>query len=376
MKKFAVKEWAELISDPIMLRGQDQRIFNHADLPVVKDQLSVTLRLRLMKHSLSYDTIFHKGTEDVIRTPGLWLGGDKLHARFTGNWDCNAGIDGLTPGLLLNKWYHLTYTLSDSEKRLDFYIDGEWTRYYSIQDVKVQKVIFNDGPLYVGRAFSLGGINGEISNFRYFNWRLSAEEKKPIVKGSKVALVHVPTRKYLSTKGVIAFLEQYMVIGNGQEIDLKNDVWTVIGACGTSESAGSPVYFNTIVGFKHQATGENLHSHGMNNGTTPKSNHQQVTICKDINRDDDWLIRRYSPNAFYDDSGSLRHGDIISLFHITTDRPALYSHDILLDDGTQEVSCYGNGNDENNKKSLHDVTSEYQETELTRDLKFEKLSKQ
>ncbi|CAJ0859566.1 11576_t:CDS:2, partial [Entrophospora sp. SA101] len=250
MKKFAVKEWAELISDPIMLRGQDQRIFNHADLPVVKDQLSMTLRLRLMEHSLSYDTIFHKGTEDLIRTPGLWLGGDKLHARFTGNWDY-------------------------------FYIDGEWTRYYSIQDVKVQKVIFNDGPLYVGRAFSWGAINGEISNFRYFNWRLSAEEvkedffKRPIVKGSKVALVHVPTRKYLSTKGVIAFLEQYMVIGNGQEIDLKNDVWTVIGACGTSESAGSPVYFNTIVGFKHRATGGNLHSHGMDCGTTPKSNHQQ-----------------------------------------------------------------------------------------------------
>ncbi|CAJ0842652.1 12147_t:CDS:2 [Entrophospora sp. SA101] len=249
MKKFAVKEWAELISDPIMLRGQDQRIFNHADLPVVKDQLSMTLRLRLMEHSLSYDTIFHKGTEDLIRTPGLWLGGDKLHARFTGNWDCNAGIDELTPGLFLNKWYHLTYTLSDSEKKIRFL------------------------------------------------------HRRPIVKGSKVALVHVPTRKYLSTKGVIAFLEQYMVIGNGQEIDLKNDVWTVIGACGTSESAGSPVYFNTIVGFKHRATGGNLHSHGMDCGTTPKSNHQQ----------------------------------------------ALYSHDILLDDGTQEVSCYGNGNDENNK---------------------------
>ncbi|CAJ0838733.1 10169_t:CDS:2 [Entrophospora sp. SA101] len=65
---------------------------------------------------------------------------------------------------------------------------------------------------------------------------------------------------------------------NGQEIDLKNDVWTVIGACGTSESAGSPVYFNTIVGFKHRATGGNLHSHGMDCGTTPKSNHQQGTL--------------------------------------------------------------------------------------------------
>src|SRR4051794_3086224 len=77
------------------------------------------------------------------------------------------------------------------------------------------------------------------SNVRYFNWRLSAEEvkedffvnnfiivsrhkllklfsnvkflfllkknefqKKPIGYGSKIALVHVSTRKYLSTKGI------------------------------------------------------------------------------------------------------------------------------------------------------------------------------
>ncbi|CAG8727187.1 7253_t:CDS:2, partial [Funneliformis caledonium] len=28
---------------------------------------------------------------------------------------------------------------------------------------------------------------------------------------------------------------------------------------------------------------------------------------------------------------------------------SLYSHPKLLEDGTQEVSCHGNGNDENNK---------------------------
>ena len=74
-----------------------------------------------------------------------------------------------------------------------------------------------------------------------------------------------------------------------------------------------------------------------------------MTIFEGRDGNDDWLIRRYSPNTSYDDSGSLNHGDIISIFHNLGNKLALYSHNILLDDGTQEVSCHGNGNDENNK---------------------------
>ena len=74
-----------------------------------------------------------------------------------------------------------------------------------------------------------------------------------------------------------------------------------------------------------------------------------VTLCGDKNRDDDFLIRRYSINDSYDDSGHLMNGDIVSLFHISTNKPPLYSHPILLDDGSQEVSCHGSGHEENNK---------------------------
>ena len=63
---------------------------------------------------------------------------------------------------------------------------------------------------------------------------------------------------------------------------MKNDVWTVIGACVANESAGSFVHFNTVIGFKHQATGGNLHSHGISAGTTPKSNHQQGILSQYI----------------------------------------------------------------------------------------------
>ncbi|GET60479.1 glycosyltransferase family 39 protein [Rhizophagus irregularis DAOM 181602=DAOM 197198] len=66
------------------------------------------------------------------------------------------GIYTVGDGLLLNKWYHLTYTLSDSEKRMDIFINGVWTAM---------------------RSWILSGcVDGEIGNFRYFNWRLSNEE--------------------------------------------------------------------------------------------------------------------------------------------------------------------------------------------------------
>ncbi|CAG8765796.1 17586_t:CDS:2, partial [Funneliformis caledonium] len=140
------------------------------------------------------------------------------------------------------------------------------------------------------------------------------------------------------------------VVGNGRKIDLNNDVWNVIGPCGTSVNAGRPVPYNTIVGFNHQATGRNLHSHDMKDGKlTPLTKQQQVTINPGTSIDDDFLIRRYNSKAFKDDPGYLMNGDIIYLFHITTNKPALYSNSILFGDGTQEVSCHGNGNDENNK---------------------------
>ncbi|GBC46652.2 uncharacterized protein OCT59_017718 [Rhizophagus irregularis] len=365
MLKFAVKEWAELISGPISMGEQDQRVFAHADLPAVNDKLSITLRLKI--HKLSHwPIIFHKGTEfSSIRTPILQLVSNKsaLHARFSGNWNSNVGIDVPDDGLLLNKWYHIAYTISDPEKRLDLYLDGEWIGFYGISNVKVQKVVFNDGPLHIGRSENNLGINGEISNFRYFNWRLSPEEviedyfnesqKKPIVYGSKITLAHVSTGRYLSTKGIKYDLgrddQHYMVICGGQEIDLKNDVWTIIGANGESIKEGDPVSLNNIIGFKHQATGCYLNSHGTSyERATPITKQQQVTMCSDRDSNNDWVIRRYNSTTSYD-IGHLMNGDIISLFHIKTNKPALYSNAILLGDGSQEVSCYGDGSDKNNK---------------------------
>ena len=61
MRKFIVREWAELISESITFEFLDQRVFKHADLPVVTDELSMTLRLKLRSYTNGWATIFHKG---------------------------------------------------------------------------------------------------------------------------------------------------------------------------------------------------------------------------------------------------------------------------------------------------------------------------
>lgn len=63
MTKQVVREWVEIISDPITFGEQDQRIFEHADLPAVNDNLSlsITLRLKIHKHGSTWVTVFHKG---------------------------------------------------------------------------------------------------------------------------------------------------------------------------------------------------------------------------------------------------------------------------------------------------------------------------
>ncbi|GES75946.1 glycosyltransferase family 39 protein [Rhizophagus clarus] len=346
MMKFVVKEWAELISDPISLGEQDQRVFEHADLPTVSDKLSITLRLKIRSHANDWATILHKGTGHSIRTPGLLLSAydSRLEPQFSGNWNDHV-VMGIQDKLMLNKWYHLALTLSDPEKRSDFYVDGEWIGFNSVNNVKTQKIVFNEGPLHIGRAFLHTGINGE-----------DEFQKKPIVYGSKIALVHVSTRKYLSTKGIIYDLgpnnQQYMVVCNKQEIDLNDDVWIVIGENSTIVRMVSSVSLNTTIGFKHQETGYNLHSHDTScDKVTPISKQQQVTMCRDANTNDGWLIRRYNSNTTsYDDSGRLMSGDIISLFHVPTNKPALCSHTILLGDGSQEVfCCYGDAGERNNK---------------------------
>ena len=111
-------------------------------------------------------TLKNVGGQPFVRTPSVWLSPNNSapHVRFSTNVNWNAGIDSANGGLSLNQWYYLAYTLSDPEKRLDFYIDGQWVGFQSIQKVQAEYVIFNDGPLYIGKDFDSTsvGMTGQI----------------------------------------------------------------------------------------------------------------------------------------------------------------------------------------------------------------------
>ncbi|CAI2166099.1 15811_t:CDS:10 [Funneliformis geosporum] len=145
----------------------DYRIINHSELPSVKDELSVTLKINIMAHNPSWATVFHKGGLKR-RTPSLFLTPNTSHARprYTITDNYTFGLDMVADGLLLNRWYHMAYTLSDPEKRMDFYIDGIWAGFSSIMLVQVQNVIFNDAPLYIGNDLENDAITGQIRTFR------------------------------------------------------------------------------------------------------------------------------------------------------------------------------------------------------------------
>ncbi|CAB4435236.1 unnamed protein product [Rhizophagus irregularis] len=140
MKKFFVKEFYEIISEPIKLKEKQCITVQHVELPEFKS------------HYSGWATIFRKGggneRERLVRTPGLFLhaNNSKFHPRFTGNWNDNG---------------------------MDIFINGVWTAFYAIENVQMHRVKFNDKQLDIGWC-----VDGEIGNFRYFNWRLSNEENQ------------------------------------------------------------------------------------------------------------------------------------------------------------------------------------------------------
>ncbi|CAG8606939.1 6445_t:CDS:2 [Ambispora leptoticha] len=170
------RNFHEYISEPITFSSEDRMIIQHAELPEVTNELSVSLRLNILYRNSEWACIFHKGERNEDRTPGLWLTpkNSALDAQFSTTNCLSTHLIG--NGLSLNRWYHLVYTLSEPEKQFDFYIDGKCVEFARIQ----QNIIFNNGPLCIGNDRFHNGITGLICNFRYYNWRLSGEEVKNI----------------------------------------------------------------------------------------------------------------------------------------------------------------------------------------------------
>ncbi|CAG8701490.1 7820_t:CDS:2 [Gigaspora margarita] len=110
--------------------------------------------------------------EQQARTPAIWLSPNdsKLYAycSLKNNWNYNVSAGN---NLELNKWYHIAYTLSEPQKRMEFYVNGELIGYTNVKDI-----IFNEFPLKIGHSDQYADFQGQMSNFRYYNIRLSADK--------------------------------------------------------------------------------------------------------------------------------------------------------------------------------------------------------
>ncbi|CAG8733966.1 31828_t:CDS:2 [Gigaspora margarita] len=150
----------------------NKKTIQHDELPSVTNELSMTFQLNLERHDSNWIPIFHKG-EDAqhTRNPALWLSPNDLKPHpicsVNNNWNHHFS----TSGLELNKWYHIAYTLSEPQKRMEFYVDGELVGYTDVKDI-----IFNEFPLKIGHSDKSTDFQGQMSNFRYYNIRLSADE--------------------------------------------------------------------------------------------------------------------------------------------------------------------------------------------------------
>ncbi|CAB5373571.1 unnamed protein product [Rhizophagus irregularis] len=124
------REYRELITEQIIFLPKYYQVFNHTDLPVVKNELSITLKINIIKHEYNsyYHTIFYKGNTSDNQTPSLWL-------RAT-------------------EPVPLVRCSTTSNIRTGFELD----------DYEFRITQCNDG------------FFGLISNFRYYNFRLSHEE--------------------------------------------------------------------------------------------------------------------------------------------------------------------------------------------------------
>ncbi|QIZ08330.1 hypothetical protein HFZ78_17705 [Priestia megaterium] len=110
-------------------------------------------------------------------------------------------------------------------------------------------------------------------------------------------------------------------------------------------AANDTVRYGQTIKVGHLWTGLKLHSHALNYGHSGSSGQQQVTCFKGADDNDLWRIK--GPNgtqANHRNGEVVRHGDVIRLEHVLTQRNlhSHYGHPSPVT-GQQEVTCFGSG---------------------------------
>ncbi|KAJ1729006.1 hypothetical protein LPJ72_005201 [Coemansia sp. Benny D160-2] len=169
--------------------------------------------------------------------------------------------------------------------------------------------------------------------------------------GSVVALKHNMTGRFLHTDrshSTQTGSNQQLVFGYRWNPD-QNDWWQVLPANRDVPVPGSVVSYGTQIRLRHLETGRHLHSHY---NFHDKSGQNEVTAYGDesfSDENDHWTIERWGDGAY----GQTWNGnDVVVLRHYVSGM-TLHSHEILISEDVQSVTCFGPGREENDKWRLH-----------------------
>ncbi|KAJ2721121.1 hypothetical protein GGI07_004186 [Coemansia sp. Benny D115] len=169
-----------------------------------------------------------------------------------------------------------------------------------------------------------------------------------IKMGSIISLKHNMTGRFLHTDrshSTQTGSNQQLVFGFRWNPD-ENDWWQVLPANRDVPVPGAIVNYGNQIRLRHVETGRHLHSHY--NFHDPRCGQNEVTAYGDSmhsDENDHWVVERWGSGGY---GSNWDAGDVIVLRHYVSGM-ALHSHDILISEDVQSVTCFGPGGEENDK---------------------------
>ncbi|OMJ17660.1 P30 adhesin [Smittium culicis] len=182
------------------------------------------------------------------------------------------------------------------------------------------------------------------------------EDADDIVKyGTVVALKHIMTGRFLrSSEEFVSEAGSNQPLAYCESWNIEDDdSWQIMPANRDVPTPGLEVLYGDIIRLKHINTGRFLHSHY--HFTCRESGQNEVTIFggEDYSDENDhWRVERFgncSRGEIWD-----RH-EIIVLRHVVSGM-TLHSHEVFIFDNIQSVTCFGPGEEDNDKWKAYFTT--------------------
>ncbi|KAJ2049537.1 hypothetical protein H4S04_003159 [Coemansia sp. S16] len=163
--------------------------------------------------------------------------------------------------------------------------------------------------------------------------------------GTVLALKHLATGRLLRTDrshSTASGSNQQLVYASRRN-PADDDWWQVLPANQDVPVPGSIVSYGTQIRLRHINTGRHLHSHfGFTAGQNEVTAYGDQTLSDE---NDHWVVERWGDGGY---AQTWKSTDAIVLRHYVSGM-ALHSHELMLRDDVQSVTCHGRGDEDVDK---------------------------